>query len=100
MWEVISRPHGGSIVVDGAELSKFHDDGSFDGTLVDEVQRRSGCGSVRRMSLDLDEPAREGRLSAPRTGRAGRDPGPPRTPPLQSPKRTRPAEPEYMWPVR
>jgi uncharacterized protein len=49
--------------ISGAELGEHHDDGSFDGTLVvkfSALRVRFGA----RVSLDLDEPEREGRLAA------------------------------------
>ncbi|KAA9156955.1 carbon monoxide dehydrogenase [Amycolatopsis acidicola] len=63
VWEVISDPKEVVACIGGAELGESHEDGSFDGTLVVKF------GAVRvkfgaRVSLDLDEPAREGRLSA------------------------------------
>jgi carbon monoxide dehydrogenase subunit G len=63
VWEVISNPSDVVSCIGGAELGPSHDDGSFDGTLAIRF------GGIRvkfaaRVSLDLDEPAREGRLSA------------------------------------
>jgi carbon monoxide dehydrogenase subunit G len=63
VWEVISDPTEVVSCINGAELGQFHDDGSFDGTLVvkfSAIRVRFGA----RMSLELDEPAWEGRLSA------------------------------------
>ncbi|WP_217169366.1 SRPBCC family protein [Streptomyces sp. AC512_CC834] len=63
VWEVISDPAEVVSCIYGAELGASHDDGSFDGTLVVKfgaVRVRFGA----RVSLDLDEDAREGRLSA------------------------------------
>ncbi|AII07228.1 SRPBCC family protein [Rhodococcus opacus] len=63
VWEVISDPTEVVSCINGAELGQFHDDGSFDGTLFvkfSAIRVRFGA----RMSLDLDEPEREGRLSA------------------------------------
>ncbi|MEK8169423.1 SRPBCC domain-containing protein [Streptomyces sp. M19] len=63
VWEVISDPAEVVSCINGAELGESHDDGSFDGTLVVKfgaVRVRFGA----RVSLDLDEPEREGRLSA------------------------------------
>ncbi|MEU5697374.1 SRPBCC domain-containing protein [Streptomyces aurantiacus] len=63
VWEVISDPSAVVSCVGGAELGPSHDDGSFDGTLAIKF------GGLRvkfaaRLSLDLDESAREGRLGA------------------------------------
>ncbi|WP_037370764.1 SRPBCC family protein [Amycolatopsis orientalis] len=63
VWEVVSDPEAVVSCISGAELGASHDDGSFDGTLVVKfgaVRVRFGA----RVSLDLDEPEREGRLSA------------------------------------
>ncbi|MEV1025704.1 SRPBCC domain-containing protein [Streptomyces sp. NPDC050264] len=63
VWEVISDPSAVVSCIGGAELGPSHDDGSFDGTLA----IRFGGLRVKfaaRVSLDLDEPAREGRLTA------------------------------------
>ncbi|GAB3141572.1 hypothetical protein GCM10027258_24480 [Amycolatopsis stemonae] len=63
VWEVVSDPAEVVSCISGAELGESHEDGSFDGTLVVKfgaVRVRFGA----RVSLDLDEPAREGRLSA------------------------------------
>ncbi|MDT7847555.1 SRPBCC domain-containing protein [Streptomyces justiciae] len=63
VWEVVSSPQDVVSCIGGAELGPSHDDGSFDGTLVVRF------GGIRvkfgaRVSLDLDEPGHEGRLSA------------------------------------
>ncbi|MBQ0830635.1 SRPBCC domain-containing protein [Streptomyces tagetis] len=63
VWEVISNPSDVVSCIGGAELGASHDDGSFDATLAIRF------GGIRvkfaaRVTLDLDEPAREGRLSA------------------------------------
>jgi len=63
VWEVISDPSAVVSCIGGAELGPSHDDGSFDGTLAIRF------GGIRvkfaaRVALDLDEPAREGRLTA------------------------------------
>lgn len=63
VWEVVSDPSAVVACISGAELGESHEDGSFDGTLVVKF------GAVRvkfgaRVSLELDEPSREGRLSA------------------------------------
>ncbi|MEU6540963.1 SRPBCC domain-containing protein [Streptomyces sp. NPDC047000] len=63
VWEVISDPSAVVSCIGGAELGPSHDDGSFDGTLA----VRFGGLRVRfaaRVALDLEEPAREGRLTA------------------------------------
>ncbi|WP_030899321.1 SRPBCC domain-containing protein [Streptomyces sp. NRRL F-5126] len=63
VWEVISDPSAVVSCIGGAELGDSHDDGSFDGKLA----IRFGGLRVRfaaRVSLDLNEPAHEGRLSA------------------------------------
>ncbi|WP_344854853.1 SRPBCC family protein [Amycolatopsis ultiminotia] len=63
VWEVVSDPGEVVSCISGAELGDSHEDGSFDGTLVVKfgaVRVRFGA----RVSLDLDEPGREGRLSA------------------------------------
>ncbi|KWX24172.1 carbon monoxide dehydrogenase [Mycolicibacterium wolinskyi] len=63
VWDVISRPEEVVSCISGAELGEHHDDGSFDGTLVvkfSALRVRFGA----RVMLDLDEPEREGRLSA------------------------------------
>ncbi|MFE7522272.1 SRPBCC domain-containing protein [Streptomyces halstedii] len=63
VWEVVSDPSAVVSCIGGAELGASHDDGSFDGTLA----IRFGGLRVKfaaRISLDLDESAREGRLSA------------------------------------
>ena len=63
VWAVVSDPAEVVSCVNGAELGESHDDGSFDGTLVVKfgaVRVRFGA----RLALDLDEPAREGKLSA------------------------------------
>jgi carbon monoxide dehydrogenase subunit G len=63
VWEVISHPADVVSCISGAELGAAHDDGSFDGTLVVKF------GAVRvkfaaRITLELAEDEREGRLSA------------------------------------
>jgi uncharacterized protein len=63
VWEVISDPSAVVSCIGGAELGASHDDGSFDGTLA----IRFGGLRVKfaaRISLDLDESAHEGRLTA------------------------------------
>lgn len=63
VWAVISDPAEVVTCINGAELGEFHDDGSFDGTLVvkfSALRVRFGA----RMELDLDEPEQQGRLSA------------------------------------
>ncbi|WP_072802711.1 SRPBCC family protein [Rhodococcoides yunnanense] len=63
VWAVISDPTEVVTCINGAELGEFHDDGSFDGTLVvkfSALRVRFGA----RMNLDLDEPEQQGRLSA------------------------------------
>ncbi|WP_285566640.1 MULTISPECIES: SRPBCC domain-containing protein [unclassified Streptomyces] len=63
VWEVISDPSAVVSCIGGAELGPSHDDGSFDGTLA----IRFGGLRVKfaaRVSLDLDETAHEGRLTA------------------------------------
>ncbi len=63
VWEVISDPSAVVSCIGGAELGPSHDDGSFDGTLA----IRFGGLRVKfaaRISLDLDESAHEGRLTA------------------------------------
>ncbi|MHC3814253.1 SRPBCC domain-containing protein [Streptomyces sp. DT9] len=63
VWEIISDPSAVVSCIGGAELGPSHDDGSFDGTLA----IRFGGLRVKfaaRISLDLDETAREGRLTA------------------------------------
>ncbi|WP_063785948.1 SRPBCC domain-containing protein [Streptomyces sp. MMG1533] len=67
VWEVVSDPSAVVSCIGGAELGRFHDDGSFDAALV----VRFGGIRVRfgaRITLELDEAEREGRI----TGR-GRD---------------------------
>ncbi|MEB8338272.1 SRPBCC family protein [Streptomyces endophyticus] len=63
VWHVISNPQDVVSCIGGAELGPSHDDGSFDGTLVVRF------GGIRvkfgaRVALELDEAAREGRLTA------------------------------------
>ncbi|MFD8565862.1 SRPBCC family protein [Streptomyces sp. NPDC059639] len=63
VWEVISDPSAVVSCIGGAELGASHDDGSFDGTLAIRF------GGIRvkfaaRISLELDEAAHEGRLTA------------------------------------
>ncbi|MEU1091089.1 SRPBCC domain-containing protein [Streptomyces sp. NPDC005576] len=63
VWEIISDPSAVVSCIGGAELGASHDDGSFDGTLA----IRFGGLRVKfaaRISLDLDESAHEGRLTA------------------------------------
>lgn len=63
VWEIISDPSAVVSCIGGAELGPSHDDGSFDATLA----IRFGGLRVKfaaRISLDLDESAREGRLTA------------------------------------
>jgi carbon monoxide dehydrogenase subunit G len=63
VWEVISDPSAVVSCIGGAELGPSHDDGSFDGTLA----IRFGGLRVKfaaRVALDLEESAREGRLTA------------------------------------
>lgn len=63
VWEVVSDPAEVVSCIGGAELGESHEDGSFDGTLVVKfgaVRVRFGA----RVSLELDEPEREGQLSA------------------------------------
>jgi carbon monoxide dehydrogenase subunit G len=63
VWEVVSDPAEVVSCINGAELGESHDDGSFDGTLVvkfSAIRVRFGA----RVSMELDEPEREGRLSA------------------------------------
>jgi carbon monoxide dehydrogenase subunit G len=63
VWEVISDPSAVVSCIGGAELGPSHDDGSFDATLA----IRFGGLRVKfaaRVSLDLDESAHEGRLTA------------------------------------
>ncbi|MFD7567355.1 SRPBCC domain-containing protein [Streptomyces tendae] len=63
VWEVISDPSAVVSCIGGAELGASHEDGSFDGTLA----IRFGGLRVKfaaRVSLDLDEPEHEGRLTA------------------------------------
>lgn len=63
VWAVVSDPAQVVSCISGAELGESHDDGSFDGTLV----VRFGAIRVRfgaRLTLDLDETGREGRLAA------------------------------------
>ncbi|MEV0093759.1 SRPBCC domain-containing protein [Streptomyces sp. NPDC050738] len=63
VWEIISDPSAVVSCIGGAELGPSHEDGSFDGTLA----IRFGGLRVKfaaRISLDLDEPAREGVLTA------------------------------------
>ncbi|MGI5452384.1 SRPBCC domain-containing protein [Streptomyces sp. CA-249302] len=63
VWEVVSDPSAVVSCIRGAELGQPHDDGSFDGTLV------VGFGGIRvrftaRVTLELDESERSGRLTA------------------------------------
>lgn len=63
VWEVVSDPASVVSCINGAELGAAHDDGSFDGSLLVKF----GAIRVRfaaRVSLELDEPEHEGRLSA------------------------------------
>ncbi|WP_328551158.1 SRPBCC domain-containing protein [Streptomyces sp. NBC_00358] len=63
VWEIVSDPSAVVSCIGGAELGPSHEDGSFDGTLA----IRFGGLRVKfaaRVSLDLDETAREGRLTA------------------------------------
>lgn len=63
VWAVVSDPAEVVSCISGAELGQSHEDGSFDGTLVVKfgaVRVRFGA----RVSLELDAPGREGRLSA------------------------------------
>jgi carbon monoxide dehydrogenase subunit G len=63
VWRVMSDPTEVVSCIDGAALSESHDDGSFDGVLVvkfSAMRVRFGA----RVTLDLDEPERRGRLSA------------------------------------
>ncbi|GAA3706477.1 SRPBCC family protein [Streptomyces tremellae] len=63
VWGVISDPSEVVSCINGAQLGASHEDGSFDGTLpvkFGAVRVRFGA----RVSLDLDEAEREGRLSA------------------------------------
>ncbi|OIJ63940.1 hypothetical protein WN71_031575 [Streptomyces mangrovisoli] len=63
VWEIISDPSAVVSCVGGAELGESHDDGSFDGVLVVRF------GGIRvkfaaRITLELDQDEREGRLTA------------------------------------
>ncbi|MFA3878546.1 SRPBCC domain-containing protein [Streptomyces sp. MMCC 100] len=63
VWEVVSDPSAVVSCVGGAELGESHDDGSFDALLVVRF------GGIRvkfaaRVTLELDEAEREGRLTA------------------------------------
>lgn len=63
VWEVISDPSAVVSCVGGAELGESHDDGSFNAVLVVKF------GGIRvkfaaRITLELDEAEREGRLTA------------------------------------
>jgi carbon monoxide dehydrogenase subunit G len=63
VWSVVSDPAEVVSCISGAELGESHEDGSFDGTLVVKfgaVRVRFGA----RLTLDLDEAAHEGTLSA------------------------------------
>ncbi|MBB4789586.1 SRPBCC domain-containing protein [Streptomyces nodosus] len=63
VWETISDPSAVVSCIGGAELGESHDDGSFDGVLV----VRFGGIRVRfaaRITLELDQDEREGRLTA------------------------------------
>lgn len=63
VWAVVSSPSDVVSCIPGAELGAPHDDGSFDGVLV----VRFAAIRVRfaaRVSLELEESAYEGRLSA------------------------------------
>jgi carbon monoxide dehydrogenase subunit G len=63
VWEVVSDPAQVVSCIHGAELGEYHEDGSFDGSLVvkfSAIRVRFGA----RLSLELDEPGREGRLGA------------------------------------
>jgi carbon monoxide dehydrogenase subunit G len=63
VWEIISDPSAVVSCIGDAELGPSYEDGSFDGTLA----IRFGGLRVKfaaRVSLDLDETAREGRLTA------------------------------------
>lgn len=63
VWAVVSDPSEVVSCIHGAELGEYHDDGSFDGALVVKFSAiRVKFGA--RLSLDLDEPEHEGRLSA------------------------------------
>jgi carbon monoxide dehydrogenase subunit G len=63
VWEIISDPSAVVSCIGGAELGESHDDGSFDGVLVVRF------GGIRvkfaaRITLELDQEQREGRLTA------------------------------------
>jgi carbon monoxide dehydrogenase subunit G len=63
VWAVVSDPLAVVSCIAGAELGAVHDDGSFDGTLLVKF------GALRvkfaaRLTLELGEATREGRLSA------------------------------------
>ncbi|MGW5171733.1 SRPBCC family protein [Streptomyces nodosus] len=63
VWEIISDPSAVVSCIGGAELGESHDDGSFDGVVV----VRFGGIRVRfaaRITLELDQDEREGRLTA------------------------------------
>lgn len=63
VWEVVSDPSAVVSCIGGAELGRSHDDGSFEAALV----VRFGGIRVRfaaRVTLELDEPEREGRITA------------------------------------
>ncbi|WP_439941798.1 SRPBCC domain-containing protein [Streptomyces sp. BBFR115] len=63
VWEIISDPAAVVSCIGGAELGESHPDGSFDGLLV----VRFGGIRVRfaaRITLELDQDQREGRLTA------------------------------------
>ncbi|MFK4101558.1 SRPBCC family protein [Streptomyces sp. NPDC019531] len=63
VWQVVSDPSDVVSCIRGAEVGQAHDDGSFDGSLV----VRFGGIRVRfaaRVTLELDESERSGRLMA------------------------------------
>lgn len=63
VWKVLSDPAEVVSCLDGAALGESHEDGSFDGSLVVKfgaVRVRFGA----RVTLDLEESERQGRLSA------------------------------------
>jgi carbon monoxide dehydrogenase subunit G len=63
VWKVVSDPSEVVSCISGAELGESHEDGTFDGALVvkfSAIRVRFGA----RITLDLDEPERQGRLSA------------------------------------
>lgn len=63
VWAVVSNPADVVSCIPGAELGAAHDDGTFDGVLVAKFAAIR-VKFAARISLELEEPEHEGRLSA------------------------------------